>query len=149
MRKTTMALIVLTLLCSSFTAPWRTNFEEAKAKAQQEHKYLLLNFSGSDWCGPCIRMREEIFGADVFGRFADSALVLVNADFPRQKKNQLPKALQQQNNQLAERYNPAGRFPYTVLLDTAGHVVKSWDGYPREKAEAFIEEIKQYLHDNR
>ena len=70
---------------------WGTDFEKAKQTATQEHKIILLNFSGSDWCGPCIRMHKEIFDNGAFKKFADAGLVLVNADFPRLKKNQLSK----------------------------------------------------------
>ena len=68
---------------------WETDFENAKKKAEKEHKLILLNFSGSDWCGPCIRLKKEIFQSNSFINYADSNLVLVNADFPRNKKNKL------------------------------------------------------------
>src|ERR1700730_17089614 len=68
---------------------WHTNLDEAKNIAREEHKFILLNFSGSDWCGPCMRMRKEIFESKTFREMAASDLVLVNADFPRKKKNQL------------------------------------------------------------
>ena len=94
-------IVLLSLLMMSFTT-WETNFEKAKATATKEHKYILLNFSGSDWCGPCIRMHKEIFDNDAFQQFATQKLVMMNADFPRQKKNQLSKDLQKQNDQLLE-----------------------------------------------
>jgi len=61
-------------------------------------------------------MHKEIFETADFSNYANEHLVLVNADFPRQKKNQLTKELQQQNDMLAEKYNPKGSFPLTVLL---------------------------------
>jgi len=143
--RTYIALAVMALLCA-FTSGWETDFTQAKNKARQENKYILLNFSGSDWCGPCIRMKQELFDAPVFQSFADTHLVLVNADFPRQKRNRLPKAQQQQNDQLAETYNQAGSFPYTVLLDENGKVIKGWDGFPKESPEAFINEINQGIN---
>ncbi|GAA3935805.1 thioredoxin family protein [Chitinophaga oryziterrae] len=139
------AFIAIALLCS-FTPAWETDFAVAKVRAQQEKKYILLNFSGSDWCGPCIRMHSEIFGSDQFKQFADANLVLVNADFPRQKKNRLPKEQEQQNDRLADTYNAAGSFPFTVLLDASGKVLKSWDGFPKEKTDVFIDEINQVIH---
>jgi thioredoxin-related protein len=116
---------------------------KAKANAAAEHKYILLNFSGSDWCGPCIRMDKEIFETADFSDYANEHLVLVNADFPRQKKNQLSKDLQQQNDELAEKYNLKGSFPLTVLLTADGKIVKVWDGFQKQGAVAFINEIKQ------
>ncbi|MBS1733393.1 MAG: thioredoxin family protein, partial [Bacteroidetes bacterium] len=73
----------------SFTI-WQPDFETAKKLAKEKHQLILLNFSGSDWCGPCIRMHREIFGNDEFIKMADSSLIMVNADFPRMKKNKLP-----------------------------------------------------------
>src|SRR5476651_1950137 len=115
----TLAAISTFLLLSAFTT-WETNFDKARATATHEHKYILLSFSGSDWCGPCIRLHKEIFGSDAFTSLASSNLVLVNADFPRQKKNQLSKKQQDINNAMADQYNSQGAFPYTVLLDAEG-----------------------------
>ena len=129
----------------SFTG-WETNFDAAKQQAAKEHKLILLNFSGSDWCGPCIRLRKEIFESTAFKQVADSALVLVNADFPRAKKNQLTKELQQANDTLAEKYNEKGAFPFTLLLDADGKVLRSWDGYPKEGMDEFIAEVALLTH---
>ncbi len=65
----------------SFTI-WQPDFETAKQKAKEKHELILLNFSGSDWCGPCMRMRKEIFENEQFYKMADTTLILVNADFP-------------------------------------------------------------------
>lgn len=125
---------------------WEKDFEDAKKKAVTEHKLILLNFSGSDWCGPCIKLHDEIFENASFKNFADSSLVLVNADFPRLKKNQLSKDQQKKNDKLADKYNPEGSFPYTVLLTAEGKVIKVWDGYPNVTAERFTGQIKELLN---
>jgi len=78
-------LVLIGFLMMSFTN-WETNFEKAKTTASKEHKFILLNFSGSDWCGPCIRMHKELLENSAFQEFAHQKLVMVNADFPRQKK---------------------------------------------------------------
>jgi thioredoxin-related protein len=134
-------IIAFSLLMMSFTN-WETNFEKAKSLASNEHKFILLNFSGSDWCGPCIRMHKEIFDNEAFKAFAKEKLVMVNADFPRQKKNQLAKDLQKQNDQLADTYNSKGSFPFTAILDAEGHLIHSWDGLPKESPEEFLQEVK-------
>lgn len=121
---------------------WETDLEKAKQMAAGQHKLILLNFSGSDWCGPCIRLHSEIFESPVFSSFADSSLVLLIADFPRLKKNQLPIEQQQKNEQLADTYNPKGYFPYTVLLDASGKVIQTWNGYPKLSPEQFVQAIK-------
>ncbi len=128
----------LSILINCLAAPaWHYNMHEAQQIAQQEHRHILLNFSGSDWCGPCIMLRKQILDQPAFLQMADSALVLVNADFPRKKKDQLTQQQQQLNNALADQYDPRGRFPYTLLLDADGKVLKEWDGFPNMTPEAF------------
>ena len=97
--------------------------EYTKTKGQhiytrKEHKFILLSFSGSDWCGPCIRLHKEVFGSNAFEQLANEKLILVNADFPRYKKNQLSVSQQKINDALAEKYNKKGEFPLTVLLNS-------------------------------
>jgi thioredoxin-related protein len=116
--------------------------EEAKKIARKEHKYILLNFSGSDWCGPCIRFHKEILENETFQTYASKNLVMVNVDFPRLKKNQLPAAQQKINDGIAERYNSQGIFPLTVLLTENGKILKQWEGYPKVTTSQFVDEIK-------
>ncbi len=132
-----------------FTANiWETDFNKAKQSAQTEHKYILLNFSGSDWCGPCIKLHKEIFETEAFDQYAKENLVLVKADFPRLKKNQLTKDQQTKNDQLAELYNKEGKFPLTLLLAPDGKILKSWDGYPHLSPDAFVNEVKAGINAN-
>ena len=141
-----MKVILAFLLPFTITmSGWHNNLQEAQDIARKEHRYILLNFSGSDWCGPCIHMHKEIFGSAVFMQFADEKLVLMNADFPRQKKNQLPAKQQEINDALADKYNPKGNFPYTLLLDADGKVLKEWNGLPNMTAEAFTQEVKEVV----
>lgn len=128
------------LSVSSF---WGTNMEQAQLEAKQESKLILLNFSGSDWCGPCMKLRRDVFDSDEFLAYAKDKLVLVNADFPRQKKNRLDAELVKRNEALAERYNTKGTFPYTLLLDANGHVLKTWEGNSGLTPSQFIDELKQ------
>ena len=133
----------------TLSAQWHFNLDEAKQIAQKEHKCILLNFSGSDWCGPCIQMHKEIFDNESFQSFAESNLVLVNADFPRKKKNQLSAQQQSLNNAMADQYNPTGIFPYTVLLDANGKVLKEWEGFPNVKPEEFAMQVKSIIDGER
>ena len=110
---------------------WLTNFEEARKIAKEKNRFILLNFSGSDWCGPCMRMRKEIFESTDFKTFSDTHLVLLNADFPRNKKYRLSKEQQIHNDKLADKYNAAGKFPLTILLDAQGNLVKEWTTGPQ------------------
>ena len=125
---------------------WQPNIAVAKAKAKVENKLVLLNFSGSDWCGPCIRLKKEILETEQFACVADTALFLVNADFPRLSKNKLDKNKVSENESLAEMYNPAGEFPLTLLLDADGKVLKKWPGLPKLTAVEFGQEIMSFYH---
>jgi thioredoxin-related protein len=142
-----MRLFSFSLLISAFVfvGGWETDLESAKHKAQDEHKFILLNFSGSDWCGPCIRMHQEIFENDDFKKYADNNLVLLNADFPRLKKNQLPKDLQKKNEVLADKYNSKGIFPLTLLLAADGTVIQAWEGVPDKAPRQFIKQLKELI----
>lgn len=128
---------------------WHVNMQEARGLAQKEHRHILLNFSGSDWCGPCILLRKEILDAPEFSALADTALVLVNADFPRMKKNQLSREQQQLNDKLADQYNSKGQFPLTLLLTAEGKVLRQWEGNPSVKAAVFSEQVKAVIDADR
>lgn len=138
-----MQFLWMTLLTVSlFTGGWQTDFDKASEQAKTEHKFILLNFSGSDWCGPCIRMHKEIFESNEFKQYAGEHLVLVNADFPRLKKNQLSAEQLKKNNHLAEMYNKEGDFPLTLLLNKEGKVLKTWQGLPQVSPAVFVEQLK-------
>ncbi|MDN3655188.1 thioredoxin family protein [Ferruginibacter paludis] len=139
--KKAVLLLAVAITSMSFIN-WHYNLDEAKATAKKEHKHILLNFSGSDWCGPCIRLHKEILGSDAFQKFATGNLVLVNADFPRMKKNQLSKEQQKINDALADQYNSKGNFPLTLLLNENGKIVKQWEGLPSATPEEFTEEVQ-------
>lgn len=144
-----MKTILIGLLFILTIAPeWLTNFDIAKEAATKEHKYILLNFSGSDWCGPCIKLKKEVFENESFTTLADDKLILLHADFPRQKKNQLSKEQTSHNEMLAEKYNPSGKFPLTLLLSADGKVLKEWDGYTFASQEKFIQELKLAIPSN-
>ena len=143
-----MKLLFVLFFAAMFgtAASWMGDFDQAKTEAAKSHKLILVNFSGSDWCGPCIRLRKEILESEYFGTFAEKNLVLVRADFPRQKKNQLDKEQVKRNEALADKYNSQGKFPYTLLLDEHGKVLREWDGFPNETPEQFVAQISPYMH---
>ncbi|SFU27763.1 protein disulfide-isomerase [Pustulibacterium marinum] len=79
---------------------WHTNFEEASKIAMKEGKPLMLFFTGSDWCGWCVRLQKEVFEHDEFVDWAEENVVLLELDFPRRKE--LPYELKQQNFNLQQ-----------------------------------------------
>lgn len=135
------ALLFTFLLSVPIT--WETNFHEAKIEAIKDKKLILVNFSGSDWCLPCIQLRKTIFESDEFKNYAVENLVLVNADFPRQNKHKLTPEQKKLNEDLAAKFNPDGKFPYTVLMTSDEQILKQWDGLPDVSSEQFIDQIKQ------
>jgi len=141
-------LFVFLISLSSTSIVWLGDFNVAKNEAAKSHKLIIINFSGSDWCGPCIRLRKEILESATFENYAGDHLVLVRADFPRQKKNQLSKEQTKLNEALADKYNADGKFPFTLLVDENGKILKEWDGFPNESPEKFVEEISFFEHDH-
>lgn len=138
-------VVILSLFLVSLTG-WETDFEKAKQTARAEHKNILLNFSGSDWCIPCINLRKDIFESNLFEKYANDHLILVNADFPRLKKHRLSAEQQVKNDHLADIYNKDGIFPLTLLLSPEGQVLKKWEGLPHISSNEFTDEIKALDH---
>ncbi len=120
---------------------WLTDFEAAKAKAAAEQKPLLVDFTGSDWCGWCIMLDKEVFSQQAFKDYAADSLVLVELDFPRGKEQSAE--LKAQNEALAEKYEIRG-FPTILILSPEGKLVGK-TGYQRGGAEAYVAHIKEIL----
>jgi thioredoxin-related protein len=117
---TTAATLAWTLAVSTFAAGdlWVTDFEKAKKTAAAEGKDLLIDFTGSDWCGWCIKLRKEVFDLDAFKAEGPKKFVLVELDFP-QDKSKLSKETQEQNAKLQQQFGIRG-FPSIVLTDAQG-----------------------------
>ncbi|WP_185248309.1 thioredoxin family protein [Chryseobacterium bernardetii] len=139
--KTLFSAILMVVFAVSIHA--QSRFENAKKQATENKELILLNFSGSDWCIPCIKLHKNIIENDEFKKLeTENVVVYINADFPRNKKNQLSPELKKENASLADQYNQKGLFPYTLLLNAEGKVLKSWEGLPSVDALAFSKEIK-------
>lgn len=139
-----VAITFLMIIC--IPTEWLTDITLAKETASQENKMILLNFSGSDWCAPCIKMKRDVFESEVFKQYAEENLVLLRADFPRLKKNQPAKEQVQHNEALAEKYNAQGKFPFTILLDASGTVIKEWDGYSNQTPDDFVKQLQAAIN---
>jgi thioredoxin-related protein len=96
---------------------WLTNFETAQARARSEKKMLLIEFTGSDWCPPCIMLERQVFSQPEFKTYAAQHLILLEIDFPRMKE--LSDAQKAANDKLAERYGIYA-FPTIAVLDSNG-----------------------------
>ena len=123
------------------SANWLTDFEAAKEVAASEDKPLLLDFTGSDWCIWCIRLKDEVFTREAFTDYAEDELVLVELDFPRGKSQ--TEELKAQNAALAEKYGVRG-FPTIVLLSPDGDLIDK-TGYRKGGPEAYVAHLKELL----
>ena len=138
-----LIVFILSLNTARLSAQdWRTDWEIARVEAEQANKKLILVFSGSDWCIPCIKLEKEIWESSSFLQYAEQYYVLFRADFPKRKKNKLPEMIQKLNDRLASKYNSKGYFPLVVVLDAKGKV-KGQLGYEKLTPEAYIALIEQ------
>ncbi|WP_300568386.1 thioredoxin family protein [Flavobacterium sp.] len=129
-------------LCLSAQEAYKLNFEQSLEKGKTENKNILLFFSGSDWCAPCIKFKKHFIETEQFKTFGSENLVIYNADFPRLKKNKLAEKITQENEILADKYNNKGLFPLILLLNSKGEILKKWEQYPTETLDEFIIKLK-------
>ncbi|HMF45410.1 MAG TPA: thioredoxin family protein [Candidatus Udaeobacter sp.] len=134
---------VVSLVFAAFAraeSSWLHDYSKAREEAKANHKLLFLNFTGSDWCGWCIKFDKDVLSQPQFKNFAHDNLVLVELDFPRRKSQ--PVEEKKQNMQLAQQYEVLG-FPTIVVLNSSGQKVWQFDGYFSEGPDAFIEQLQK------
>ena len=124
---------------------WETDFAKAQETARKTNRYLLLDFSGSDWCGWCIRLDREVFSQDAFKKYAAENLVCVLLDFPRSK--QLDQQLREQNEKLRKKFHVTG-FPTVIILSPTGDKVAE-TGYQPGGAEKYVEHLGGFIDPHR
>ena len=117
---------------------WGTDYKKAQNEAKANHKLVLLDFTGSDWCGYCIQLDRAILSQQQFKDYANKNLVLVEIDFPRRKAQTVE--IKKQNEQLADKYNISG-FPTLVVLDGEGKTVWRYEGMYAGDIAAFLAEL--------
>jgi protein disulfide-isomerase len=120
---------------------WITNLEEGIAKAKAENKTVLVNFTGSDWCGWCIKLKDEVFSKKEFGDYAGSSLVLVELDFPQRKAQS--EEIKTYNRKVLERYGVQG-FPTLILINGEGTQLGK-TGYQPGGPSAYVEHLKGFI----
>lgn len=135
--KKSIVLVLFFISFLSYSQNWKTNFEEAKRQASKENKNILLVFSGSDWCAPCIKLDNVVWKSDVFKAEAEKFWVIYKADFPKKKANQLSVEQTEINKNLAEKYNRNGSFPLVILLDNNGKTI-GMTGFKNISAAEYI-----------
>lgn len=121
---TTLALSALcatALVSNAFSAApqgWQTDVEAALEIAKKENKAVMLEFTGSDWCPPCIMMKKKVFSKEEFTSAASEKFVLVHLDFPHGDIS-----VAEKNQPMAEKFQIEG-FPTVILLDSEGKEFK-------------------------
>lgn len=139
-------LLVAFLTCwtvfqvSAAEVSWQTDVPKAEAQAKKENKLVLLDFTGSDWCGWCIKLNHETFSKSEWADYAKKNLVSVEVDFPRAKQQSA--ALKSANEALQKKYNVEG-FPTIVVLKPDGTVAWKHEGYLAGGPKAMIAEIEK------
>lgn len=121
---------------------WTHDFAAAKKQAADEKKDLLMDFTGSDWCGWCIKLHKEVFSEQAFKDYAAANLILMEADFP--KKSELAPELKKQNAELKKAYLNEG-YPTVLLLDAEGKKLGEDIGYLKGGPEVYVKTIKELL----
>ena len=132
---------LLTLYGENSNGEWLSDFEAAKKTAAEKKLPILADFSGSDWCGWCIKLDSEVFSKKEFKEFARDNLVLFVADFPRKVKQD--DKIKKQNNELLSKYSVEG-FPTVLLMDAGGNVIAR-TGYQKGGAAAYVEHLKKLI----
>jgi len=125
-------------------ASWQTDLNSARAQAKQEGKAVLINFTGSDWCGWCIKLKQEVFSQPQFDEYADKHLILVEIDFPK-KATQSPAA--KKGNSILAKAMSVSSFPTLVFLDRHGRELGR-SGYKPGGTAAFIQEATRIVGDS-
>ncbi len=135
-----LALCLLTcfaVLQLNAAEAWLTDLPKAQAQAKAEKKLVLLDFTGSDWCGWCIKLHKEVFSTPEFAEYAKKNLVLVEVDFPNKKKQS--SELKAANQALQQKYGIRG-YPTIIILNGEGKKVGQL-GYMPGGPKAFTAEL--------
>ena len=130
---------------SQSTLGWYSDYEQAKIDASSNGKYVMLYFSGSDWCKPCIQLNKNILDTETFSEYATGNFVPVKLDFPKMKKNRHSKKKVVHNEALAEKYNPNGVFPLLVFLDENEKMI-GFTGFTVVSPRAYVSIIEKIIH---
>lgn len=126
---------------SAAEVTWLVDYDEAITQAKDRNLPILINFSGSDWCGWCIKLMNEVFSKPEFMSYAKDNFVLLNLDFPR--KTQLPPAQAKTNEGLAQKFGIEG-FPTVILLDSSGTKIGQ-TGYQAGGPDKYIRHLQELI----
>ena len=144
MRTVTISFLLVMLSLPAAAQQWVTDYTTAQQTAAAEGKSVVLVFSGSDWCAPCIKLDREIWQDPGFQSAAGDDFVFYRADFPRKKEHRLSEDLTEANAALAERYNTRGAFPLVVVLTPEGDVLGQ-TGYQKVSPDEYLAVLEGFV----
>ena len=121
---------------------WTTYNKAALDKAKKENKYIIMDFTGSDWCGWCVRLDKEVFSKPEFITYATNSLVCIKVDFPSRKKQS--EELKKTNKKLAQEYGIRG-YPTIYLLKPDGKTVVGKTGYKAGGSAAYVKHLEDMI----
>ena len=124
---------------------WYIDYDDAKKDALTSGKIMMLYFSGSDWCKPCIQLNKNILESEAFTKYVTGNFVPVKLDFPKMRKNKPSKNKIIHDENLAEKYNPNGVFPLLVFLDRDEKMI-GFTGYSELSPNAYVAVIDKIIH---
>jgi thioredoxin-related protein len=145
-------ILLAAAACMLFTAPlsyaelgWLNDYKKAQQEAKANNKFVLLDFTGSDWCYWCKVFDKEIFSQQQFKDYARENLVLMEIDFPwpgSPRAQEQPPELKKQNEELAQQYQVSG-FPTIIVLNADGQKLWQFEGFFSAGTAAFIAELEK------
>jgi protein disulfide-isomerase len=143
--KTLIAMVLAALGLASTSAfaaaGWEEDFDKGAEQAKKEGKYMIVDFSGSDWCGWCIKLDKEVFSQKEFKKFAKDNLITVMLDFPRSKPQS--KKVRERNEALMNQHGVRG-FPTVLVMSPDGEVIGR-TGYKAGGPEEYVKHIQEFI----
>lgn len=136
------SMVALTAASFAGESAWLHDYEAAKKQAKEENKPILINFTGTDWCGWCIKLEKEVFSKEEFLKYAKGNLILMEVDFP--KKKEQTKEVIAQNKALDKEFKIEG-YPTIFLIDSEGKKLSEDIGYREGGAQAYVDHLKSLL----
>lgn len=137
-----LLLTLSALICAgqlfAADAAWMTDLSKAQAKAKEEKKLVFVEFTGSDWCPPCKRLKADILSTADFAKYAQENLVLVELDFPRAKEQSAE--LKKANKELSQKYGIRG-FPTVIVFDGEGKELNRQVGFGGGSPKDYIAKL--------
>jgi thioredoxin-related protein len=136
-----IALVVALPFAARAESEWLTDFKKAQQQARSSHKPVLIEFTGSDWCPPCMMLRRDVFSTKEFQDYAAKNFVLLELDFPRRKEQ--ARELVTQNQELAARFG-IEVFPSIIIIDAEGKKLGELLGYdPGNSVQSYIDQLEK------